>query len=127
METPLFIARIVAVIYLAVGLGFLLNGDYYCKVVEGFTQNAGVTYLGGLMALTIGFLIIYNHNVWENNWTVLITIIGWMALTKGLLILIFPKKILEMSGSILKMKSLSYFPWLILLLSLVFGYFGFVA
>lgn len=49
--------------------------------------------LASFMGIIIGLLSILAHNIWESDWRVLITIIGWISLFKGLLLFIFPKKI----------------------------------
>jgi hypothetical protein len=50
-------------------------------------KNTALTYFMGFTAVIIGFLMMNYHNVWEKNWTVLITIMGWLALIKGVLII----------------------------------------
>jgi len=37
-------------------------------------RNAGLTYMMGLLAVIVGFLIVHYHNLWAKDWTVLITI-----------------------------------------------------
>jgi len=44
------------------------------------------------LAIIIGLLNILFHNVWEPNWKLIITLIGWMALYIGLSLFIFPKQ-----------------------------------
>jgi len=77
------------------------------------------------MALVVGFLIVSNHNVWVQDWTVLVTIIGWLALLKGVLIFLAPKFLIKLSASILKKTNL--IGLCAIILGLVFGYFGFLA
>ncbi|WP_298364649.1 hypothetical protein [uncultured Lutibacter sp.] len=91
METSILIARIIGVIYLSFGIGLLINSAYYKKKLIALIDSAVFSILGGMMAIIIGFLIIHNHNYWEPNWTIVITIIGWIALTKGVLLLLIPK------------------------------------
>lgn len=43
------------------------------------------------IAIIIGLLNILFHNIWENNWTVIITLIGWLSLLLGLSLFIFPQ------------------------------------
>lgn len=54
-------------------------------------DNAALTYLTGFIAVTFGLLIIGYHNLWVADWRVLITIIGWLALIKGLIFIVLPK------------------------------------
>lgn len=43
------------------------------------------------VAIIIGLLNILFHNIWEPNWKLIITLIGWIALFIGLFLFIFPK------------------------------------
>ena len=128
METSIFIAKLLAVVYLAIGFGILLNQSYYRKGLDEMVSNAGIMYLGGFMALVIGFLMVTYHNIWVKSWIVLITILGWFALLKGLLLLILPKTMTRFSMSLFKKKNFLLIDGIIaLILGFIFGYFGFLA
>ena len=58
--------------------------------MEDFCQNAALVFYGGLLALVVGVVIILTHNIWVANWTVMITIIGWAGLIKGIWMIVFP-------------------------------------
>jgi hypothetical protein len=49
----------------------------------------GLTY--GFLSLFLGLASVLLHNVWELNWHVLITIFGWLALIKGILVIAWPE------------------------------------
>lgn len=124
MDLSMLLAQALGVMYLAVGLGMLLSGDYYKKAIQDMVKDAGTLYLGGVMALMIGFFMVTFHNVWE-GWPILVTLIGWLALIKGLVILIFPKMMMDWSAKM--MKHMSNLSWVVLVLGAVFTYFGFFA
>lgn len=48
--------------------------------------------LWAFIAIIIGLLNVLFHNIWEPNYKLIITVIGWLALIKGLLLFIFPQK-----------------------------------
>lgn len=127
METSIFIARIASIIYLAAGIGFLFYGDYYKKVVKGFIDNPGASYIAAIFTIVLGYFIVSYHNIWEASWVVIITILGWGALIKGIAILAFPEPVMKLSASVIKMKKLEYFAPIAIILGLVLGYFGFIA
>ena len=54
-------------------------------------KNTAALYLGGIMAVVAGLLIVTFHNIWEPSWIVVITVFGWLSLLKGLMLLTFPK------------------------------------
>lgn len=90
MDTSVLIAKIIGIIYLSFGVGLLLNQNFYKKELPKLLENTSYLILGGFIAIIIGALVIKNHNYWVKNWTVIITIIGWIALIKGVLLLAFP-------------------------------------
>jgi hypothetical protein len=44
------------------------------------------------VAIIVGLLNILFHNIWEPNYTLIITLIGWFSLFLGLSLFMFPKK-----------------------------------
>lgn len=92
METSVFIGKIISVVYLAFGLGMLLNQNGYKKVLIELIENSSFLLFGGMLSVVTGMSIINFHNHWVEDWTVVITIIGWIALLKGFYLLVFPNR-----------------------------------
>jgi hypothetical protein len=76
------------------------------------------------MAVIIGMILITFHNVWVKNWTTVITVIAWISLIKGIMLIAFPKFI-----SLFKDVYKNNFIWglVVIIIGLVFGYLGFFA
>jgi len=64
MSTSILIARILAIIYLSFGFGLIFSSNYYKKEIPKLLDNTGYLFLGGIMAIIAGFLIISYHNHW---------------------------------------------------------------
>ena len=61
-------------------------------------QDQKFVILISFTAIIIGLLNILTHNIWEADWRLIITLIGWVSLIIGLSLFIFPartSKILE--------------------------------
>jgi len=128
METSIFVAKILSLVYLSVGLGLLLNQSFYQKLFKDFMESPSVLYVGAIMALVVGFLLVTYHNIWVVSWVVLITILGWLALIKGIALLVIPNAMLRMTQSLLDKKYyLCIQAIAALILGLILGYYGFVA
>ena len=97
MQLSKLIAKIAAVIYLSASVGAFFGADRYRKIADDLFSNAGLTYLAGFITVVIGLLIVAYHNRWTKNWTVLITILGWLALVKGISLIAFPQFIQSLS------------------------------
>ncbi len=120
------IFQIFSLLYISVGIGILINPGFYKKLFEDFIENTAVLYLGGVMALTIGYLILTFHNTWTGGLSVIITIFGWLALIKGILILIQPKIMIALSKAILQKEGILKIEAVaVIILGLAFAFLGF--
>lgn len=82
MELSIFVARILAVIYISIGISIVIGNLNLVKLIEDFSKSIALSFVTGFMIVVIaGTLLQYHHN-WSTDWTVLITIIGWAALIK---------------------------------------------
>lgn len=128
MDTAVFVARVFGIFYLAAAVGMILNRSFYQKFMEDYSNNAVLIFLTGMIALVAGTVIVLLHNVWAANWTVLVTIIGWGGLIKGVWIIIFPETVprfMEIYRN--NTKLLTAHSVVALVFGIVLAYFGFFA
>jgi uncharacterized membrane protein len=118
------VARILALIYLSAGIAVFCGRITFAKIIEDFKNSQGLTYISGFMTLVLGVILVTYHNIWVKNWTVLITIVAWISLFKGIMLIIFPQSISSFKN-IYKNNRL----WGIVMVALgiLFSYFGFLA
>ena len=91
------IFQVLGIVYLAVGIGVLINPSFYRNLLAALSEHPPAVYLGGLISLAVGFLLVTFHNIWiVDDWTVIITILGWVALVKGVLLIIAPNTMIKM-------------------------------
>jgi uncharacterized protein YjeT (DUF2065 family) len=122
------IFQILGIIYLAVGIGIIINPDFYKKLIKDFTEHPPAIYLGGLAAMVIGFLLISFHNIWVKDWAVIITILGWAALIKGLFLIILPKVSIKINNAFKEMKKLlPVWATIVIILGALLCWLGFFA
>ncbi|MBU0706138.1 hypothetical protein KJ657_04910 [Patescibacteria group bacterium] len=126
MDLSIFVAQVAAIIYLSVGIGMLLDKKYYAKFLDGFSKDTTAMYVGGFIALVAGFALVTFHNNWVKSWEVLVTIIGWLALIKGVMLLAFPTTFFNITKSWVNGKIITSYAFVAIVLGLVFGYFGFI-
>ncbi|WP_153306243.1 hypothetical protein [Desulfatiglans anilini] len=125
-ELSVVIARMASIIYLAAAAGALFSRSYYRRLIADFYRNAAVIYLAGFMAVVLGSLVVSHHNLWVKDWRVLITLLGWLALIKGVLLIAFPGFVEGYSRPFLGERGLMWLPLAAVPLGLLFGYFGFL-
>ena len=84
-------------------------------------------FLGGWVAASVGVAMVQYHNIWVNDWRLLVTIVGWIALAKGILLLAFPQ-IIKMFEPWFTIKGLkNYIMPMVFILGFIFGWYGFFA
>lgn len=126
METSILVAKIVGIIYLSFAVGLIFNKDYYKRVISNMMNNQAYFLFGGIIATILGFVVVSNHVVTE-PWTILVCIIGWVALVKGVLLLAFPKFFKFFKPMFASENFNRFLMSTVLVLGLVFAYFGFLA
>ena len=126
MIISLFLAKFLGLYMLIVSLAILVRRHFFITVIREYAASHAYMYVTGFLAVFVGLLIVLAHNIWVVNWFVLITIIGWLFLLKGLARIFFP----EYCGKLLnKWSNHPYFLTVVailtLLISLYLIYFGF--
>lgn len=91
MDTSLLLARLLGPLYLVVGVGLLLNQSYYRDMFRNLQSGGVFYYLSGALALMFGVAVLLFHNLWVADWRVILTILGWLGVAKGVLLLVFPQ------------------------------------
>ena len=86
------IEKVAAIFYFILAMSFLVNPTFWSAYVDEWksrkqTPNDGFLFFHLMMCL----LIIVFHNTWSWNLSVVITVIGWIGVTKVALYLMFPK------------------------------------
>ena len=88
------IFRLLGLLYLGTGVGSMLEPQAYVSLIHDMTRSPSFMWLGGLLSLFIGFLLVTFHNHWVLGWSVFITIVGWLALVKGIVALALPSSLI---------------------------------
>ena len=84
------IFELIGLIYIATGVGALLQPGFFRKMLEDFANSYALVYAMGFIVLTAGYFLARFHNFWMWDTGVIITIIGWIALIKGFTMIAFP-------------------------------------
>lgn len=98
MDVSILLARLLGTLFLAAGLGLLVNPTHYRKMLTSFLADPGLYYFSGALALVAGVAILLFHNLWVADWRVAITVIGWLSLLKGLVRLLAPQAGMQVAG-----------------------------
>lgn len=91
MEISIFLAKVIGLCFILFAISMFIAKSYYFSVMKNLANDPAIPILAGSINLIIGVLLVVIHNVWQMNWTVLITLIGWLTLIRGFILLTFPK------------------------------------
>ena len=94
MTTSRYIARLMGPVMLIIGIGMiggmLTEGDAYSSLMKEFIGSRALIFITGTLALVAGLAVVNAHNLWVPDWRVLVTIIGWLCIIRGIVNLVFP-------------------------------------
>lgn len=83
-----FLSRLIGLYCLLVGLSMVSHKQLTVEVVTALLQNPSLTLLLGLTMLGASLAMVLVHNLWWSGpLALIITLIGWLALIKSLLLL----------------------------------------
>jgi hypothetical protein len=91
MDISLVLAQIVGISLVVVGISMAANSKETAAVVEASAENKATLWMWGVIALVIGATMVVLNNIWTTGLPLIVTIIGWIALVKGVFILFFPR------------------------------------
>ena len=92
METEsIFLAKFWGWYFIIFFLVLALNPKRILQIFEDL-KDQKFAIITSFMAIIIGLLNMLFHNIWEDSFTIIITIIGYLALFFGLSLFVFPIK-----------------------------------
>ena len=87
-----FLARLLGLFTVLVVLTLLFRGS---AMVEMAIPNQPIMLTYAIISLAIGLAMVLGHNVWSNGLLpAVVTLVGWLILAKGLLLLFLTPEIL---------------------------------
>jgi vacuolar-type H+-ATPase subunit I/STV1 len=91
LPRTVFLSRLLGLFYILATISMFLHKQTYVETVAALLQNPSVMFVVGIVTLLAGLAMVLAHNIWSRGAVaVLVTLIGWLALIKGLLFLFLP-------------------------------------
>ena len=91
MEISIFFAKLWGGFFLIFGLLFIITRQLG-KTIE-MTENKSFVISTGYITLIMGLVTVILHNIWIFDWRLVITVLGWSTLLKGIAKVGFPEQI----------------------------------
>jgi uncharacterized protein YjeT (DUF2065 family) len=124
--TDASIFQIMGLVYLAIGAGMLISPGFYSIMIKKMIENEAVLFVTGLLVAVIGLILVSYHNIWNGGWTIVITIFGWLALLKGLMLVVIPERSVKLYNTIkISDQQLKIYGIIVVVLGAVLAYLGY--
>ncbi|MBU0636400.1 hypothetical protein KKE06_05225 [Candidatus Micrarchaeota archaeon] len=105
LDISLILARFLGGFFLIFGLLFILTRQLG-KTIE-MTEDKSFVIATGYITLLMGLGTVVLHNLWVADWRIIITLLGWFTLIKGILKVGFPEVIHKQSQMFKAKQSIS--------------------
>jgi len=90
MEISIFLAQVFGIYFLVIGLSLFIRKRAVYKLMSELVRNSHIMYPTGMFIFILGLLLVLSHNIWTSGWVLLITILSWLTLLKGVAYLFIP-------------------------------------
>lgn len=101
MTNAELIAGLAGPVMMAVAAAILVNRQSIVGMINEISSSRGFIFFAGILTLVAGLAIVRTHNVWAAEWTILVTVIGWLAIIGGIVRIVWPDKLADISKKIL--------------------------
>lgn len=91
MDITVFLAQIWGPVMLAIAIGIFSSPSYYQKLYRDVGKDAFAGIIFGMAAMAAGIAQVLSHNVWNTLPEVVVSVLGWGLLLKGIAYSAAPK------------------------------------
>ena len=89
----IFLARLLELFCILEGLFLITHKLAMGEMINALFDNAPMLFILSLITVGIGLVLVLGHNIWSGNaLPIVVTLIGWGALIKGILLLFVPQE-----------------------------------
>ena len=125
MPISIFFGKFLGLYIAIMSLAMLINQKYFKNVCKEVLTSPAMSTFAGIISLLFGLFVVLLHNIWEGNWTLIVTILGWLILIKGLLYVFFPLKLKGFCDKLMKSPAHTWMLWILLIVGLLLVYLSF--
>jgi len=90
MDITLLVAKIFGIYLVVSGLFLIFKGKAIPHLLKDFFGHPATVYLTGIILIFLSSMYLIQYNIWDGTWRVIITIVAWFAMLKGVLYIFAP-------------------------------------
>jgi len=91
MPPAVLIARLIGPLFVAIGVGILINAQFYVGAVVEGVHSPTLVYMSGVASMLAGLAMLNAYRAWTADWQVIITILGWLLVIGGIVRIVLPQ------------------------------------
>ena len=89
--TTIFLGKLLGLYLMTISIGMLVNRRRTLASLDAMTRSGPWMLFSGMIATAAGLAVVLGHQVWSGGaLPVVVTVIGWVALLKGIALLLMP-------------------------------------
>jgi hypothetical protein len=104
MEISIFLAKFWGGLFMILGL-MSIGANFLGRVIK-ISEDKTITVSTGYITLLLGLATVVSHSIWVMDWRIVITLLGWTTLFKGITKSIFPEHVSKKAQMFKRFKSL---------------------
>lgn len=126
METSIFLAKVIGLVSVISTAAVMIRYKESLVLEEEAMKSPLHIYLSGFVILILGVLLVVSHSVWVFDWRIVITVLGWLVLLKGMGRIFFPDAIKRMVEKKKENRKFILGEIAVFLIGLYLLYYGFI-
>ena len=96
MQLAHYWAQVFGPFLIIVGLWMLFYHDNQNKIMASIKGSPACFHILSILQLLIGLIIVTQCNIWQMHLAVLVTLLAWLFMIKGVVGLFFPQVLMKM-------------------------------
>ena len=94
-NTAMWLASIFGPFLIILGLWKLLYSSHLVKVMSGTKNSVTMLYYSSIFNLLVGFTVLSQYDAWGWNPFVLVTLLGWCMVVRGIMGMFVPQLLVQ--------------------------------
>jgi hypothetical protein len=99
MELSMFLAKLLGVYFLIVAAELLIRRRELEGAIKDFASSKGLLFFSGSISLLLGLAIVIGHPVYESDYRIVISLLGWLLILRGVWRMAFPSHVQKKMAS----------------------------
>jgi hypothetical protein len=100
MAVTNILAALIGLYFICGGIAILSDRKAMAGMMQSLSDQPVLGYLGGVMAFAIGGTILAVHSLWTGWLASFVTLVGWVALAEGVLLIAARERFLKIVSKV---------------------------